>query len=306
MKILFVGSSTDGAAIIRAQGETLVRAGHDLDYFFIAGGGVGGYIKALSELRTLLRRKSYDVIHAHYLWCGIVASFASGKKPVVSLMGSDILEFKLLRQISKWFIRHRWGQTIVKSDEMKKLIGISSVHVVPNGVDLSKFNPQDRELARAELGWTGEAYVLFGANPARPEKNFPLAEQAVVSSGIRGVQLIPLKSVPHAMIGQYLNASDLLLLTSLHEGSPNIIKEAMACDCPVVSTDVGDVKWLLGEMEGTYVAGFDAKELGARINEAHRFRRQARFTKGRQRLITLTLDAGSVVEKLTDIYSMPV
>lgn len=304
MRILFVGSSTDGAAIIKAQGATLIKAGHVVDYFFIQGGGISGYLKAVPELRACLKEKSYDVVHAHYLWSGLVCSLALVKKPVVSLMGSDILDSMLLRQVARMLIRFGWNQTIVKSDEMKKMVGISSVHVVPNGVDLERFAPLDQGKARAELGWGSGIYVLFGANPARPEKNFELAEQAVKAAGIGDIRLVPLKSVPHEMINYYLNASDLLILTSLHEGSPNIVKEAMACNCPVVSTDVGDVKWLLGELEGNFVAGFNALELGDKIARACQYRRQFGFTKGRQRLNNLGLDSVSVADKLTSIYSI--
>src|SRR4030042_4531165 len=104
------------------------------------------------------------------------------------------------------------------------------------------------------------------------------------------------------MIIHYLNAADVLLLTSFHEGSPNVIKEAMACNCPVVSTDVGDVRWVVGNTSGYYISSFDPGELAEKIKLAIVFREKHRQTNGRDRISELGLDSETVAKKIIDVY----
>lgn len=302
MKILFVGSGTDGAAIVKAQGESLRRSGHRVEYLLLKEGGFKGYSQAYFRLRTVLKEQHHDIIHSHYLLSSIIASFASGRKPVVSLMGSDVFDSSLFRSIIRILSRYRWSQTIVKSVEMKERLGLENIHVIPNGVDLEQFYPMDKAEARRELGWDNRLYILFGSNPERKEKNYKLAEEACSEIKDQGVVLVPLMNIPHNRINTYLNACDLMLLTSFYEGSPNIIKEAMACNCPFVSTDVGDVRWIMGDTDGCYIAEFEARDVAMKILRAARFREQERFTRGRDFLVSNKLDSKSVADRLTDIY----
>ena len=99
----------------------------------------------------------------------------------------------------------------------------------------------------------------------------------------------------------YLNAADVLLLTSKWEGSPNILKEAMACNCPIVSTDVGDVKWLLGDLEGHYLSSFDAVDFSKKIKQAFIFGKR---TCGRKRIYELGLDSENIADRIITIYNM--
>jgi glycosyltransferase involved in cell wall biosynthesis len=100
----------------------------------------------------------------------------------------------------------------------------------------------------------------------------------------------------------YYNAVDVILLTSLHEGSPNVVKEAMACNCPVVSTDVGDVRWLFGDTPGYFITSFDYKDVVEKIKLAINFREKYYQTKGRERIIDLGLDSGTVAGRIIDVY----
>ena len=97
----------------------------------------------------------------------------------------------------------------------------------------------------------------------------------------------------------YLNASDLLLSTSLWEGSPNVIKEAMACNCPIVTTNVGDVKWLLDGVEGCLITTNDPKDVADKIKKALNFKGR---TKGRDKLISLGLDSEHIAKKIIKVY----
>jgi glycosyltransferase involved in cell wall biosynthesis len=302
MNILFVGSGTDGGTIIKAQGESLKKSGIQVDYFFMNKGGFRGYFKSISRLRAKLQTKDYDLIHSHYLLSAIISSLSSKKPQVVSLMGSDVLDSTFLRWISKYLYFLRWKATIVKSDEMKALLKLKKIHVIPNGVDLDNFHPLNKTEAREKIGWDQSTYVLFGSNPDRKEKNYELAEKACKLINIPGIKLIPIKNIPHEEIILYLNACDTLLLTSFYEGSPNIVKEAMACNCPVVTTDVGDVRKILGSTEGCYITGYEPLDVAGKIALAINHRAVNHFTQGRKQLIQNRMDSNSVALSLKTIY----
>jgi len=140
---------------------------------------------------------------------------------------------------------------------------------VPSGIDLERFAPLDRDECRVRLGWVdGRRHILFPAPASRPEKRYQLAEAAVAR--LRGtgceVDLHELDGVVHDEVPTWINASDAVLLTSTHEGSPNVVKEALACNVPVVAVDVGDVRQRLARVEGCFVAAPTAAELAAKLS----------------------------------------
>ena len=106
----------------------------------------------------------------------------------------------------------------------------------------------------------------------------------------------------YELITYYMNAADVLLLTSLWEGSPNVIKEAMACNCPIVSTDVGDVRWVFGETEGCYLTSFDPEDVADKIKLALVFAEEKNRTNGRKRIIEFGLDTETIANKIIDVY----
>ena len=121
-------------------------------------------------------------------------------------------------------------------------------------------------LSREEYGMNpGKKYVLFLGNPDNPHKNFKLLQDA--SRQLDSNQIVILAPYPlsHDKVVSYLNLSDLLVLTSFAEGSPNVIKEALACNCPVVSTPVGDVPELIKNIKGCEITTFDPDDLAAKI-----------------------------------------
>ena len=181
---------------------------------------------------------------------------------------------------------------------MKKVLRIKNVHVVPNGVDFSHFKPLPREEALTVTGWDGtKINILFPSNPARPEKNFRLAEKGVEAMHDERVRLHVLQNVPRDVVVWYLNAADAILLTSLSEGSPNIVKEAMACNRPVVSTMVGDVQELFTGAEGCYAVSENAEDIASSLHRAIAIRE----TNGRECIGSL--DSKAVALRLTKIYS---
>jgi len=304
MRILFVCSGNSKIFIIspfiKSQAESLTKLGHTIDYYPVKGKGLWGYLSNITKLSKFIKKGDYDIVHSHYSFCGIVSALATKKPVVCSLMGSDVKESGLWRFIIKYFIMHKWGKTIVKSVDMKTELGIDTVEVIPNGVDLELFKPLDKNDCRKELGWDiGKKIILFAADPKRPEKNFSLAKKATETLNIQDVELKVVYPVPHKDIPIYLNATDLLLSTSLWEGSPNIVKEAMACNCPIVSTNVGDVKWLLDGVEGCFITTNDPKDVADKIKKALNFRGK---TKGREKLISLGLDSEHIAKMIIQVY----
>lgn len=304
MKILFVasGNKSEGISpIIYAQLTSLTDQGVQVDIFTINGKGFNGYLEAILPLRKKLLTNNYNLVHAHYSLSGIVAALAGSKFLVVSLMGSDLISSRLYRYLILFFKRFFWDKLIVKSFDMKENISLPDAEIVPNGVNLLIFQQQNKFEAQKELGWDpSKKHILFPSDPSRPEKNYKLFREAKELLSDRTIMAHSLFNAPHTSVPIYLNASDVIVLTSLYEGSPNVIKEAMACNCPIVSTEVGDVKWILEDTDGCYISKFNTDDVAEKIRKALDFGQR---TNGRDRIINLGLDSIHIAEKIISIYN---
>jgi glycosyltransferase involved in cell wall biosynthesis len=301
MRVLFIssGKSGDVGYVVKNQGESLIRYGTEVEYFIIPP-GITGYIRSIPIIKRVVRKGSYDIIHAHYSLSGFAASLAVKSPIVISLMGSDAHLPLIMRIITRALAKFKWRATIVKTEEMKRLLRLKNAWVIPNGVDMERFSPMDMQEAREMLKLDrSRRIVLFISVKNRPEKNLPLAKKAVDSLEDDSVELLHLYEVENSEIPYYLNAADVLLLTSEREGSVNVIKEAMACNCPIVSTDVGDVRWVTAGIEGCYLSGHDYRMIAENLKRALCFRGR---TTGRERIFEVGLDAQSVAQKISDIY----
>ncbi|MXV62534.1 glycosyltransferase [Natronorubrum sp. JWXQ-INN-674] len=201
----------------------------------------------------------YDLIHAHY---GLTAPMALAqlRTPVVlSLWGSDV--HGPVKPISS-ACAPLCEEVVVMSEEMREVLG-RDCRVIPDGVDLETFRPESQNRAREKVGWddVDDAYqVLFPYSPDRTVKNYPRAKRVVSAADNlldRPVELRTVSGVAHDAVPDYMNAADALLLTSDSEGSPNSVKEAMACNLPVVALDVGDVRERLSGVFPSRVATDD-------------------------------------------------
>ncbi len=309
MKILFVSSGNilnDISPLIKAQGQSLEDLGCNVEYYLINGKGLKGYLKQIPVLKKHLLKNNYDLVHAHFSYSGFVAALAGAKPLVVSLMGSDVNAGFLHRQMCYPFIYWRWNKVIVKSEQMKSKLDIESAYVIPNGVNCDIFRPYTREKSIEKLNWdSNQIHLLFAANPKRAEKNYSLAKNLVdkLQNEIQNkINLHSLVGVSHELVPYYMNASDVVLLTSLWEGSPNVIKEAMGCNRPIVSTDVGDVSWLLNDVDGSHVIENDIDYAVEKLNKAIEFSNEHWVTNGRKKILELGIDSKTTANKILNLY----
>lgn len=307
MRVLFVCSGNrlgTVSPIIKSQGNSLEKYGCKVEYFLIREKGFRGYLKSIPMLRRFIKKKHVDLIHAHYSLSAFVATLALTRIPiVVSLMGSDIHLGKLNELLIKIFYKWSWESLIVKSKAMGKKLNIKNIHIIPNGVNLQLFKELNKNECRKYLNYDQNGkYILFLANPDRREKNVQLAKEALKRLNKSEIIFKIVHGIDQQKIPIYLNSANILLLTSLWEGSPNVIKEAMACNCPIVATDVGDIKWVLGNTEGCYIANFDPEDLSRKIELALKFSELKGKTDGRKRIIELGLDSDTIAKKIINIY----
>ncbi|OAQ54415.1 glycosyl transferase [Natrinema mahii] len=247
----------------------------------------------------------YDLIHAHY---GLTAPLALAglRTPVVlSLWGSDV--HGPVAPISKAAAPF-CDEVVVMSERMREALGRECT-VIPDGVDLERFRPEPREQAKQRVGWDDEGRdILFPYPPARGVKNHPRAERIVsVVDNLREdpVRLRTVHGVAHDAVADYMNAADALLLTSDSEGSPNSVKEALACNLPVVATDVGDVPERLAGVDPAVVATTDEELVEGLLAVLERDERSNGRAAAREVSIDRTADrllavyervAGTVIE----------
>jgi len=262
--------------------DSLRAAGHEVDVVHPKPGPVLlRYLSATWQVFSRTPGGRYDIVHGHYgLWC-LVARLQWRAAVVAAFLGDDLLgtitsegkyskKSLLVVNISRWLCRVADAAT-VKSELMKKASGVNDVAVIPSGINFTLFQPVPRAEARAALGWDQQRYyVLFGNDPKIPVKNFALAKAAIQRLAERGTpaELVVASGLPQSMVVQYMNACNAVILPSLAEGSPNVVKEAMACNVPVVATDVGDVTQVIGRTEGCSVCPHDADALAAGLEKA--------------------------------------
>lgn len=307
MKILFIssGNSILGiSSLIKRQGESLQNNGVEVEYFTIYGKGMFGYLSNYKKLKKKIRQFNPDILHAHYSLSGFLATLTFRKPIVVSLMGSDINLSAFVKFVTKFLCKYVWSKTIVKSYDMSNKLLVPNVIIIPNGVDINLFKPLKKDWCCEQLSWMAtKKHFLFAANPDRAEKNFVLVKNSLDLLNDVDYELHTLSNVSHSDVPIMMNAADVIILTSLWEGSPNVIKEGMACNRPIVSTDVGDVRWVFGDVKGCFISGFNPTELKEKLLEALEFSSLIGSTNGRERLIELGLDSKSVAQRIVGVYN---
>jgi teichuronic acid biosynthesis glycosyltransferase TuaC len=284
-------------AFIFEQAENIKLNSHCvIEYFLIQGKGIIGYLKNISLLRDHLKKNRYDIIHAHGGAAGFISSFQSFAPLITTYHGSDIN--KPFERLISAFAAVKSKKNIFVSQSLHNTAIIKrQAEIIPCGINMEQFFIIDKKTALAQLGLDPlKRYVLFPAGFDNPVKNYNLAREAVQK--IDKLELLELKKRTRNEVNLLLNASDLLIMTSLSEGSPQLIKEAMACNCPVVSTDVGDVKEIIDGVEGCFISSNNPVEIAEKITKALTYNRTL---SGREKI--KYLDNNIISKKIIKIYS---
>ena len=296
---------------VKRQAEFLRKAGVEVDVFHFRGAKrAWNYARAWLAVRPQIRSGRYDLVHAQFGQSGVLA-LPKRLPLVVTLRGSDILgivgpdgRYTTAGRISQWVTRFavkRADAMVVVSEHMKAYFQTGApVTVLPSGLDFDLFRITPRDKARARLGWPlDKRLVLFAGNPEQPRKRYPLAKAAVdVVNRSLPTELVVAWGVAHTDVPLYMSACDAFVFTSMQEGSPNVVKEALACDLPVVSVPIGDTAERLRGVEGCEIVPDERPEAIAAALE--RVLRRGRRVAGRAAVAHLAEEA--ITTRLIGVY----
>jgi glycosyltransferase involved in cell wall biosynthesis len=306
-------------AFVAAQVESLRRLGLEIEvlHFPRHDAGRRAYTHLTDRVRRSVAASDPHLVHAAYggVMAAGVTSAVRERPVLITFHGSDLLGGRgstLIRTISRRVgvaasrraARRAAGIIAVAENVMTALppgIERSRVWLVPNGVDLEQFRPRDKLACRQRLGWKAGRHVLFPSSPTRFEKRFDLARDALERLRVQGfsADLHVLDGVPHHEVPYWLSASDAVLLTSAHEGSPVVVKEALACNVPVVSVDVGDVRSRIWGIDGCAITKATAEDIACGLRVT--LDRGAPID-GRSRVLDLSLERTAV--RIREIYAV--
>lgn len=277
------------------------------------------------ELRALAKNIRPDVVHAQWgsttALIGLLGTWNTKIPLVISFCGNDLIEIKRghiiprfrskLAVIMSRFCSQYPEAIIVKSANLYALVPNavkSKTHILPNGVDMAKFRVMPKVEARKLLSWNHHLTVILfiGSMVSSNDvvKNPELAQAAfsILKTEKNNIVLEKIRGVAHEIVPVYLNAADILLVTSLNEGSPNIVKEAMACNLPVVTVECGDVSERLENVRpGRIVASHDPRLIANAIKDVLQSNRRS---NGRKELKKQDLEIESVAQKLVRVYDL--
>ena len=275
---------------VHEQIQSLLALGLDVRVLFVdrLRDGPSAYYRMGPRLAQAFQEFAPDVVHVMYggVMAQRVVRHYHLRPTLVTFHGSDLLgenlsgwARKLISRYGVWCskraARAAEGIVVVARHLLRalpKAAAAAKARVLPCGIDLDRFKPLDPPACRRELGWRSNAFhVLFASSNGDPVKRPWLAKSAVEEALRQGIpaELHQLSGVPNSAVPVWLSASDALLLTSLHEGSPTVVKEALACGLPVVSVDVGDVAERIETIEGCFLAQPNPADLAHKLSLVH-------------------------------------
>ena len=320
MKLLIIASDKGGHFVpfIEEQIAALEACGVQIVRYGVTGKGIIGYLRELPALRRFISAERPDIIHAHYGLCGLLANLQRMVPVVTTYHGSDINKPNI-RRFSKIAMRLSVHNIFVSKRNVALAFRLSPFAfrlkkrstLLPCGVNIPKpWNElQTQWVGQLTLNqWVQKKlhadikHVLFAGAFDNAVKDAPLAKAAInelASAGVQ-VELIELKGYNRNQVNALMYNCDALLMTSNSEGSPQVIKEAMACGCPIVSVDVGDVAERTSGVEGCYVVHTrEPKDIAEALQQAITFEGR---TNGRNRILEMGLSNEQVAQRLIAIY----
>ncbi len=306
---------------VREQVESLKAEGICVDVFFINGKESRlNYFTSIIGLCKKLRSAHYDIIHAHHTYCIYTLLIA---RMLVRNKSSLILTFHEGEVYEPWklfvdgndFIKNlvhlKWLKKIalnkvdvvitVDENLIQKLGFKGKVVVLPCGVDLNLFQPKDKISCREKIGFPVDKKIIFF--PTSPQRNgqkgYGIVEESLKFISRKDVTLVTGGNISHEDMPYYMSAADVVVQLSKYEASPMVIKEVMACNIPVVSTEVGDVRKVFGNSDGCYICQRNPQDVAKKIEEALQFNAE---TKGRNRLFEMVLGLNQISGQILQIY----
>jgi len=307
VKVLIVCSGTKGELnkFVKEQMDSLEKLGISIVLFQIYNEGILGYLFHRNSLKRLIREEKPDIVHAHYGLSGLLANLQRLVPVVTTFHGSDINNHYIL-YLSRLTHRLSSASIFVSEDLKRKVPDRGTSYIIPCGVDMQIFRqlpPNEKVLPK--IVDNESINILFSSRFTNQVKNAELAKKGcdlLEKIVHRKINLIELDGYSRNEVLQLINAVECILLTSFSEGSPQIIKEAMACNCPVVATDVGDISYLIGDTEGCFLCNFDPADVTRKLKSAIDHSERIGATQGRQRVIKLKLDSENIAKRIVKVY----
>lgn len=314
MKILEVSRYKSNFAdhqlpFVTEQGEALRVVGCEVDYFLIKG----NYLTQVSALKKKIREFHPDIVHAHYGLSAITAELQH-MVPVVTTFHNG--------ETHRWYVNFitslmslRAKHIIYVAQHIRDLVYFKNHNysILPCGVNLEdcKITPQAE--ARKMLGWSADKkYIMFGGAFDNLRKGYPLLKEAIELLGRSDIEVVEMRGLSRQQCVLRMCACDVFALPTKNEGSPQALKEAMACNCPIVATDVADIKYLLGDMPGHFILpnkgtsqafwegnNSSARELSELLIKAISYKER---TEGRERIKELGYTNELIAVSLLKIY----
>lgn len=284
---------------VKEQVESLREKNIDVDVLFVNGDKSRiNYIWAFPRLWARILTRRYDLIHAHYVFSGIIARAQCLYPVVLTHHGSQV--FQSWQAPVCRFVSRFMDRTLVMSEEMKNRGRLPQATVIPCGIDLKLFNPEPLMKMREELDLAQDKkLVLFAGRYDHPVKRFDILQAAmkILQKKMPEAELVVVSQVPLQAIPKYMSACDVLTLVSNGEGSPMVIKEAMACNLPIVSVPVGDVPEVIKDTEGCYLCSQNPEDVAATLEKA--LKRNKR-TYGRENISHMEI--GAISQRIFNEY----
>ncbi|MEM6335079.1 MAG: glycosyltransferase family 4 protein [Bacteroidota bacterium] len=250
---------------VQEQIDELRLRGHEVDTLAHPRGGVIGYIQYLLKTQRIFHRKDfaqYDLVHAHHGPGGTLATLQSKVPVVVTYHGGDI---NFMPRVYSQRSLEQADAHIFVTQQMADRTDVEEYDIIPCGFDHRIFTPGSKEASRAHLNWDAHAPIIaFAGRFSVLRKNVALAQPA---ADLAGVELKELRGYSREDVAHVFRAADGLVLTSHSEGSPVVIREALAVGCPVVSVDVADTPITLSGIPGCYIVERTPESVAAGIRK---------------------------------------
>ncbi len=301
IKVLIVCSGNFNylSPFIKEQTNSLIALDVNIEFFFIKGKGALGYLKNLPLLKRKIKTFQPDLIHAHYGLSGMLAVLQRQIPVITTFHGCDVYSKKSNYYLSK-IVERLSVYNIFVLDLLVKILKPTNKNysIISCGIDIEKNIYIEKNEARNQLNLDkNKKYALFSGNYSDDRKNYTLAKQSI--DIVENIELIELKGYNREQVNLLMNAVDFIINTSKRETGPLVVKEAMACGCPIVTVDIGDVREVIGNTEGCCITSYDPNDIADKIKKVLIKNRRI---NGRQRIIELELDNDMVAAKILKIY----